>query len=364
MLPKLAQRTCWLVLLCFGAVPLTPSDQASPSAPTPDAHVAGESTPEDRAVTGGPTPAANSGTSEPHVGSGLDVAGSNLAAGPSANPRSPRTARSRSSARTGSSLAKAPFTLLPGDIVLTQDDGVNAGIIRVDPTTGAAVTVVTDPLLAGVSGIAIDASGPVLSVLVTVANPPELLRIDPATGVVTRLKLFDDTFFFSASDVAVEENGNILVVAEGVDVAPPAVRRFDPVGMVETEATDGLPEPALMAELIGGIAIEADGNIIFSLPALQEIRRIDRITTVDTVLSSGGDLTSPFRLWRSQPAGASWSRTPGHPTRSSASIPSMELRPSSPWTGCSPICSTLRRKGTARSWSPMVSSRRRRQSFA
>ena len=295
VLRELAQRTCWLVLLCFGAIPLTPSDQASPSAPAPDTQVAGESTPEERAVTGGPTPAADSGTSEPDVGSGLDVAGSNLAASRSANPRSPRTARSRSSARSGSFLAKAPFTLLPGDIVLTQDDGVNAGIIHVDPTTGAAVTVVTDPLLAGVSGIAIDASSPVLSVLVTVANPPELLRIDPATGVVTSLKLFDDSFFFNASDVAVEDDGKILVVAEGVDTHPPAVRRYDPVGMVETDATDGLS--GLDGDVIGGIAIEADGNIIFSLKTALEFRRINRITKVDTTFSSGGTLlVEPARM--------------------------------------------------------------------
>ena len=288
VLRELAQRTCWLVLLCFGAVPLTPSDQGSPSAPTPDTQVAGETTPGDQPVTGGRNPAEGNGTSDPDVGSGLDVAGSNLAASRSANPRSPRTARSRSSARTGSFLAKAPFTLLPGDIVLAQENSVTASIIRVDPTTGAAVTVVTDPLLAGVSGIAIDASSPVLSVLVTVANPPELLRIDPATGVVTSLKLFDDSFFFNASDVAVEDDGKILVVAEGVDTDPPAVRRYDPVGMVETDATDGLSD--LPGEAIGGIAIEADGNIIISLRTAIEFRRINRITKVDTTFSFSGPI--------------------------------------------------------------------------
>ena len=199
------------------------------------------------------------------------------------------TAGSSSAALTGSFLAKAPFTLLPGDIFLTQDNGVTASIIRVDPTTGNAVTVVTDPLLAGVSGIAIDASGPVLSVLVTIADPPELLRIDPATGNVSSLRLFDDLSFFNASDVAVEDDGNILVVAEGVDSVPPAVRRYDPVGMVETDATDGLADQG--GNRIGGIAIEPPGgDLVISLitGSSAELRRIDRITKVDTTFSFSG----------------------------------------------------------------------------
>ena len=282
-----------MVLLCFGAIPLTPSDQGSPSAPTPDTQVAGETTPADQPVTGGPPPAAGSGTSEPDVENGLDVAGSNLAAGRSANPHFPRTARSRSSARTGSSLAKAPFTSLPGDIFLSQD-GATPGIVQVDPTTGIAVPIVTTPpLAAGVAGIAIDASG---RVLVTIDNPPEILRIDPTTGAVSSLRLINDVAFFNASDAAVEDDGKILVPVQGVDSAPPAVRRYDPGTMAETEATDGLPEPELVLELIGGIAIEADGNIVFSLPALQEIRRVDRMTKVDTVLSSGVNLTNPAGL--------------------------------------------------------------------
>ncbi len=271
MFPKLAQRTCWWAVLCFGAVPLTPSDLDSAS--TPDAQVAGETTPGDRPVAGGRSPAV----------------GSTRAAGRPADPGSPVTAGSSSAALTGSFLAKAPFTLLPGDIFLTQDNGVTASIIRVDPTTGNAVTVVTDPLLAGVSGIAIDASGPVLSVLVTIADPPELLRIDPATGNVSSLRLFDDLSFFNASDVAVEDDGNILVVAEGVDSVPPAVRRYDPVGMVETDATDGLADQG--GNRIGGIAIEPPGgDLVISLitGSSAELRRIDRITKVDTTFSFSG----------------------------------------------------------------------------
>ena len=284
VLPKLGHRTCWLALLCFGAVPLTPSDRD----PGSDTQVAVETTPGDQPVAGGRNPAVGSGTSEADPGSGLNLADSTRAASRPADPDSPVTAGSSSAPLTGSFLAMAPFTLLPGDIFLTQDNGSTPGIARVDPTTGIAVTVVSDPALSGISGIAIDASG---RVLVTILNPPELRRVDPTTGNVSSLKLFDENFFFNASDVAVEDDGNILVVTEGVDGPPPTVIRYDPVGDIQTDATDGLAE--LFGELIGGIAIEADGNIIFSLPFLQEIRRINRITKIDTVLASGVNLSNP-----------------------------------------------------------------------
>ena len=285
VLPKLGHRTCWLALLCFGAVPLTPSDRD----PASDTRVAVETTPGDQPVAGGRNPAVGGGTSEGDPGSGLNLAGSTPAASRPADPDSPLTAGSSSASLTGS-FPKASFTLLPGDIFLTQD-GSTPGIVRVDPTTGIAVTAVSDPALSGISGIAIDASG---SVLVTILNPPELRSVDPTTGNVSSLRLFDENFFSNASDVAVEDDGNILVVTEGVDGPPPTVIRYDPVGDVVMVATDGLAD--LPAEFIGGIAIEADGNIIFSLPFKQEIRRIDRITKNDTVLASGGNLSNPAGL--------------------------------------------------------------------
>ena len=287
VLPKLAHRTCWLALLCFGAVPLTPSDRD----PASDTQVAVETTPGDQPVAGGRNPVVGSGTSEGDPGSGLDLADSTHGASRPGEPNSPVTAGSSTAALTASFPVLAPFPLLPGDIFLTQDNTSTPGIVRVDPTTGNAVSIVTvPPLSAGISGIAIDASG---RVLVTITNPPELRRVDPTTGNVSSLKLFDEASFFNASDVAVEDDGNILVVTEGVDGAPPAVIRYDPVGDVQTDATDGLSD--LPAQLIGGIAVEAGGNIIFifSLPFLQQIRRIDRMTAVDTVLSSGVNLSGP-----------------------------------------------------------------------
>ena len=287
MFPKLGHRTCWLALLCFGAVPLTPSD----GDPASDTQVAVETTLGDQRVAGGRNPAVGGGTSEGDPGSGLNLADSTHAASRPADPDSPVTAGSSSASLTGS-FPQASFTLLPGDIFLTQDNGSTPGIVRVDPATGNPVTIVTvPPLAAGISGIAIDASG---RVLVTILNPPELRRVDPTTGNVSSLKLFDENFFFNASDVAVEDDGNILVVTEGVDGPPPTVIRYDPVGDIQTDATDGLAE--LFGELIGGIAIEADGNIIFSLPFLQQIRRIDRSTKIDTVLASGGNLSNPAGL--------------------------------------------------------------------
>ena len=274
-----------MALLCFGAVPLTPSDRD----PASDTQVAVETTLGDQRVAGGRNPAVGSGTSERDPGGDLNPADSSRAASRPDDADSALTAGSSSASLNGSFPVQAPFTVLPGDIFLTQDNGSTPGIVRVDPATGNPLTIVTvPPLASGVSGIAIDASG---RVLVTILNPPELLRVDPTTGNASSLELFDDAFFFDASDVAVEDDGNILVVTGGVDIAPPAVFRYDPVGDVQTDATDGLAD--LVLELIGGIAIEADGDIIFSLPDLQEIRRIDRITKIDTVLSSGGNLSNP-----------------------------------------------------------------------
>ena len=239
VLPKLAHRTCWLALLCFGAVPLTPSDRD----PASDTQVAVETTPGDQPVAGGRNPVVGSGTSEGDPGSGLDLADSTHGASRPGEPNSPVTAGSSTAALTASFPVLAPFPLLPGDIFLTQDNTSTPGIVRVDPTTGNAVSIVTvPPLSAGISGIAIDASG---RVLVTITNPPELRRVDPTTGNVSSLKLFDDNFFFNASDVAVKDDGKILVVTEGVDFAPPAVIRYDPVGDVQTDATDGLSKSCL-----------------------------------------------------------------------------------------------------------------------
>ena len=110
VLPKLGHRTCWLALLCFGAVPLTPSDRD----PGSDTQVAVETTPGDQPVAGGRNPAVGSGTSEADPGSGLNLADSTRAASRPADPDSPVTAGSSSAPLTGSFLAMAPFTLLPG----------------------------------------------------------------------------------------------------------------------------------------------------------------------------------------------------------------------------------------------------------
>ena len=270
-------------------MPLTPSDRD----PASDTQAAVETTPGDQPVAGGSNAAVGSGTSEGDgdPGSGLNLADSTRAASRPADADSPLTAGSSSASLSGSFPVQAPFTVLPGDIFLTQDNGSTPGIVRVDPATGNPLTIVTVPALAsGLSGIAIDASG---RVLVTILNAPELRRIDPITGNASSLTVFNPAFFFDASDVAVEDDGKILVVTGGVDSAPPAVIRYDPLSDDQTDATDGLGEAELLLELIGGIAVEADGNIIFSLPGLQEIRRINRITKIDTVLASGVPLSNP-----------------------------------------------------------------------
>ena len=279
MLPRFPQRTCWLAVLCFGAVPLTPSDLDPAS--IPDTQVAGETTPGDQPVTRGRNPAVGSGTSEPDAGSGLDGAGSTHAAGRPADPDSPVTAGNSSSALTGSFLAKAPFTLLPGDIVFGST--TSNSIYRVTPPAGP------ETLLFGsgipVDGIAIDEAGRILFTRPEFPDA-ELVRLDPTTGLDTPLTIFPNGF---VTDLAVEDDGKILVVIAGVNL--PQIIRYDPVMDTQTDATNGLAD--LGSQTIGGIAIEGDGNIIFSVETLGEIRRIDRITKIDTVVSTGGNLTTP-----------------------------------------------------------------------
>ncbi len=171
--------------------------------------------------------------------------------------------------------------MLPGDIVFSST--TSNGVYHVTPPLGPQTLLFAAGNL--VDGIAVDETGGIL--FTRVASPDEeLVRLDPMTGLDTVLTTLP---LLVATDLAVEDDGKILVVAGGGTF--PQIIRYDPVMDSKTDATDGLSD--LNSQTIGGIAIEGDGNIIFSLPILQEIRRINRITKVDTVVSSGGDLTNP-----------------------------------------------------------------------
>jgi DNA-binding beta-propeller fold protein YncE len=162
--------------------------------------------------------------------------------------------------------AGAAAQLAPGDIVIADPDA-NAGagaVFKVDPLTGAASTLATGAPLVNPTDVAIDAQGNIL--VVDEAADPAGFAVN--TGAVFRFAsgaaptpLATSPLFADPDGIAVDAQGNILV---GDNNADPNALAPD-TGAVFRFAPGSAPAPLAVSaqfEDPGDIAIAPDGRII------------------------------------------------------------------------------------------------------
>jgi sugar lactone lactonase YvrE len=222
-------------------------------------------------------------------------------------------------------------TLAPGDILVADS---NAGIIKVDPTSGAQTIVSSGGSFSSPNGMAIAANGDLL----IADGGGKIIRVDPASGfqeivtsggslvgpvdvvilpdrnllvldfgllrgefntpgkiVLVDLILATQSLFASGGSIihprsiAVASNGDVLIT----DAFFGGVIRIDPVTKTQSTVTSGgrLSSP-------GGIAIASNGQLFVAeadtgMPAIVQV---DPVTGGQTVVSSGGNFHLPDGL--------------------------------------------------------------------
>ncbi len=186
-----------------------------------------------------------------------------------------------------------------GDVLVVEFDS----IVRIDPATGAQSTVasglrpVGTNLFAG--GIAIERNG---NLLVTLQDnsfpnkttPGRILRVDPSNG--THTTLASDNLLGVLQGIAVDDNGDILVVTQELSVpGPPAgIVRVDPATGAQSNLSTGSAY-----DLPAGIVLDTDGTILVSdYGSAERILRVDPgdVDPMPVVVTSGGLFNVPFGL--------------------------------------------------------------------
>ncbi|MGW8776493.1 Vgb family protein [Streptomyces sp. NPDC055796] len=169
-------------------------------------------------------------------------------------------------------------------------------IIRVNPVTGKQTVLSVsdskiDPLRPGGLCVAADGTIVVVEQAGPVAEPPSarVVRIDPTSGA--RTVVSSGGALVSPADVAVDHEGNILVVdANAFDGFSGGVIKVDPLSGAQTVVSSGgdFDSPA-------AIAVEADGSLLITdntaATGGPTLFRVDPTTGEQHVLASG----LPFR---------------------------------------------------------------------
>jgi streptogramin lyase len=175
--------------------------------------------------------------------------------------------------------------LPPGTIILlsfTSDESDPAGkrsiaeVIQVDPVSGDQTVISTLPPSeegASTNGVLVDTNGDIL-----VAAQSQLIRVDPATGNQTPVA--SGHLPRGVTGMAREADGKILISAGG--------------RLVRVDLTRGAQTQVPTTSTEEGLAVEADGNILFgtwTLPsAKSKVIRVDPATGDQTVVTSGDRL--------------------------------------------------------------------------
>jgi sugar lactone lactonase YvrE len=193
-----------------------------------------------------------------------------------------------------------------GEILVTDlaAFGGQGGLIRVDPATRAVTTVSANgapaggPDFAGPVGVAVEADGDILVADQGAGGPAGVIRVDPATGARTLVSANGaprgGPNFADPSGVAVEADGDILVADENAFGGTGGVIRVDPSsGARTTVSANGAPAggPAFSAPF--GLALEGDGDILVADFAAGSdhrgaVIRVDPATGARTLVSANG----------------------------------------------------------------------------
>lgn len=233
-------------------------------------------------------------------------------------------------------------TLQDGDIIAMDD--INDSVIQIDPVTGTKTTVSSGGNFRCLFGIAMEKSG---DIIILDGCDDEVIRVDPATGSQTVVS--SGGSFFEPSAVAVHVDGTIIVGdSGGVSGGAGALWAVDPVTGSQSNITLGgllspncdplilfdcrrivdievrwdgaifvaVREPLsiddisnilqvdrisgaqllvaqLTEEILTGLAIDLNGDIIVVSIRGDKVIRLDTTTGARTTLSSGGLISNP-----------------------------------------------------------------------
>lgn len=177
------------------------------------------------------------------------------------------------------------------DILVAESGGFGySALLRIDATTGDWTTV-SGGLWSSTmrsTGIAVERDG---DILVTGAG---VMRVDPRTGAQTMLS--SGGLFVDTAGIALEADGSILVADAGPwDRGAGAVIRVDPVSGAQTRVYSGglLVRPY-------AVAVERDGKILVADPDALDgagaVIRIDSATGAQRTVSSGGSFRDPVGI--------------------------------------------------------------------
>jgi large repetitive protein len=207
-------------------------------------------------------------------------------------------------------------------------------VIRIDPDSGARTTVSANGMPAGAPdfaspfGIAVEADGDIVVIdQDAFAGEAGLIRVDPGSGVrsTASSNAAPGPYFVDPGwGIAVEADGQ-MVVTDSVEGTPPGgVFRVDPVsGRRTVLSANGAPAGGPDFVSPNGLAIEADGDILVVDDGVEvgdgKVIRVDPTSGARTLVSANGtpaggpDLGMPLALTVVPPAdcpagGRDWDR--------------------------------------------------------
>jgi sugar lactone lactonase YvrE len=194
-----------------------------------------------------------------------------------------------------------------GSLVVT-DSGLNAlnATVRVDPVSGDRTIVSDNTTGSGPSfgqgpfGIAVEANG---SLVVTDQDLEAVVRVDPASGnrtIVSDASRGSGPEFGAPTGIAVEANGGLVVVDNSLE----AVVRVDPISGNRTIVSDASTGSGPSFEIPWDIAVEADGSLVVADRILKAVVRVDPVTGGRTIVSDNSTGSGPG-------FGGTWDRPDG-----------------------------------------------------
>jgi hypothetical protein len=172
--------------------------------------------------------------------------------------------------------------LKTGDLVVAD-----AGLLKIDPVTGAQTPIVSGGGCCGGQRIAFASNGEIFALA---GGPARVVRVNPATGTLTTIS--SGQFFVSPNSIALEANGDILVTDHAAFGGPGGVIRINPATGVQTPvSSDGFfSEPLSLAVAAGGdifivdsAAFGGGGGVI----------RVNPATGIQSAVASGGNFHDP-----------------------------------------------------------------------
>jgi DNA-binding beta-propeller fold protein YncE len=168
------------------------------------------------------------------------------------------------------------------------------GVISIDRVSGAQSVVTSAQHLKHPTGLAVEPDGDILVVDADLDDGAGgVVRVDPVTNRQTVVS--EDGNFGNPEGIALEPDGNILVVDPDLRDGAAGVVRVNPTTGAQTVLSQGgnFGNPS-------GIAVEADGDILVVDPDLTNgaggVVRIPKAGGAQEVLASGGKFANPVGI--------------------------------------------------------------------